>query len=107
MLNIHSGLQFGGEPIIPDWQVQSHRSPFLLGGLAYGPQGSGLQGSSSTTGAMAEICKNARNKNVCVLLFDICCKDILHANAYQIQDAIHYEDLRSGLLLHAVKGSPK
>ena len=59
LLKIHSGLQFGGEPIIPDWQVQSHRSPFLLGGLAYGPQGSGLQGSSSTTGAMAEICKNA------------------------------------------------
>ena len=55
-LKIHSGRQFGGEPVIPDWHEQSHRSPFLLGGLAYGPQGLGLHGSSSTTGAIAETC---------------------------------------------------
>ena len=38
------------------WQEQSQRSPCLLGGLEYGPQGLGLQGSSSTTGSTAKTC---------------------------------------------------
>ena len=38
------------------WQEQSQRSPCLLGGLEYGPQGLGLQGSSSTIGSTAKTC---------------------------------------------------
>ena len=38
---------------MPAWHEQSHRLPLLRGGLEYGPQGFGLQGSSSTTGSMA------------------------------------------------------
>ena len=38
------------------WQEQSQRSPCLLGGLEYGPQGLGLQGSCSTTGSTARTC---------------------------------------------------
>jgi hypothetical protein len=38
------------------WQEQSQRSPCLLGGFEYGPQGLGLQGSSSTTGSTAKTC---------------------------------------------------
>ena len=56
MLKTHSGRQFGGLPIILGWQEQSQRSPCLLGGLEYGPQGLGLQGSSSTIGSTAKTC---------------------------------------------------
>ena len=49
----HSGLQFGGEPIIPGRHVHWHLSPMFLGGLVFGPQGFGLQGSSSMMGSMA------------------------------------------------------
>ena len=56
LLNIHSGWQFGGLPIMFGWQEQSQRSPCLLGGLEYGPQGLGLQGSSSTIGSTAKTC---------------------------------------------------
>jgi hypothetical protein len=51
---MHSGLQLGGEPVIPGRQVQSQRSPFRLGGFVYGPQGFGLHGSSSITGSIAK-----------------------------------------------------
>ena len=50
---VHSGLQFGGEPIIPGRQVHWHLSPIFLGGLVLGPQGLGSQGSSSITGSIA------------------------------------------------------
>ncbi len=53
----HSGRQLGGLPIIPGRQEQSQRSPTTRGGLLLGPQGSGLQGSSATTGSMAKIKK--------------------------------------------------
>ena len=54
----------------------------FLGGLVFGPQGFGLQGSSSMTGAIA---KNAIIKNTQI-----------HALIYS----------RNGFSLHAVKGSP-
>ena len=53
-LTTHSGLQFGGVPIISGRQEQWHLSPICLGGLLFGPQGLGWQGSSSTTGAIAK-----------------------------------------------------
>ena len=51
-LIVHSGLQLGGEPIKSGRHEQSHRSPFCLF-LLFNPQGSGSQGSSTITGAMA------------------------------------------------------
>ena len=65
------------------WQEQSQRSPCLLGGLEYGPQGLGLQGSSSTTGSIAK---------TCIVLKSTSNIDIVY--------------LRRGFCLHAVKGSP-
>ena len=56
-LTTHSGLQFGGVPIISGRQEQWHLSPICLGGLLLGPQGLGSQGSSSTTGAIAKHAK--------------------------------------------------
>ena len=54
-LTVHSGLQFGGEPIIWGWQLHSQRSPTTLGKFEFGPQGLGSQGStSSTIGSIAK-----------------------------------------------------
>ena len=54
-LTVHSGLQFGGEPIIWGWQLHSQRSPTTLGKFEFGPQGFGSQGStSSTIGSIAK-----------------------------------------------------
>lgn len=50
---IHSGLQFGGDPIIPDTHEHLHWPPNTLGGLLFGPQGLGSHGSSATTGSIA------------------------------------------------------
>ena len=51
---VHSGRQFGGEPIIWDWQLHSQRSPTTRGKFAFGPQGFGSHGSiSSTIGSTA------------------------------------------------------
>ena len=83
LLKTHSGWQFGGLPIILGWQEQLQRSPCLLGGLEYGPQGLGLQGSSSTTGSIAR---------TCIVLKSTSNIDIVY--------------LRRGFCLHAVKGSP-
>ena len=55
----HSGRQFGGEPIMPGRQEQSHLSPRFLGGFEKGPQGLGSHGSSASTGAIAETCQHA------------------------------------------------
>ena len=74
-LRMHSGRQFGGEPIMPGKQEQSQRSPTFLGGLEYGPQGLGLQGSSATTGSIAAKIWN------CHLHSKIC---MIHVNFYQI-----------------------
>jgi hypothetical protein len=60
---MHSGLQLGGEPVIPGRQVQSHLSPFLLGKFEYCPQGLGSHGSSSITGSIAKI-----NKKILAIL---------------------------------------
>ena len=66
------------------WQEQSQRSPCLLGGLEYGPQGLGLQGSSSTIGATARTC-------------------IMLIIERQTNTMSH---LRNGFNLQEVKGSP-
>ena len=66
-LRMHSGRQFGGEPIIPGKQEQSQRSPTFLGGLEYGPQGFGSQGSSAITGSMAAKTKNCHlHSKICM-----------------------------------------
>ena len=49
----HSGLQFGGEPIMSGRQVHRHLLPLILGGSEFGPHGFGTHGSSNTTGATA------------------------------------------------------
>ena len=50
---VHSGLQFGGEPIICGKHEHWHCPPLENGGLLFGPQGLGSQGSSGITGAKA------------------------------------------------------
>ena len=79
---VHSGLQFGGEPIIPGRQVHWHRAPTFLGGLLLGPQGLGLHGSSTTTGSIAK------------------------SRSFKMHIMLYFIYLRNGFSLHAVKGSP-
>lgn len=54
LLLIHSGLQFGGEPINSRRQEQDGEAPFTLH-TALGPQGEGLHGFMGTGGTFAEI----------------------------------------------------
>lgn len=44
-LIVHSGRQFGGDPMYPGWQLQAGVSPVLTH-IELGPQGEGWQGSS-------------------------------------------------------------
>ena len=67
-LIIHSGLQFGGEPIIPGRHVHWHLSPTFLGGFVFGPQGFGLQGSSSMTGSIAINTKSKLQNITCTFM---------------------------------------
>ncbi len=58
----HSGLQFGGRPIMPGWQLHSQR-PFLAYGITeLGPQGLGSQGST-TTGSIGRIAEKIQLSN--------------------------------------------
>ena len=50
-LMIHSGLQFGGLPEKLGWQEQT-QAPFISLFWLLGPQGSGSQGFSGTTGSV-------------------------------------------------------
>ena len=58
----HSGLQFGGEPIICGWQEHWHLYPLVNGGLLLGPQGFGSHGSTSATTAW--IAKQISDKKI-------------------------------------------
>jgi len=69
------GLQFGGDPIIWGWQVHWQVSPLDLGGLLFGPQGLGLHGSSTTTGAKAKT-------QLCHFKFQ--CKIVLQFSTYLV-----------------------
>ena len=53
-LTTHSGLQFGGDPIISGKHEHWQRSPICRGGKALSPHGFGSQGSSATIGSMAD-----------------------------------------------------
>ena len=50
-LKAHSGLQFGGAPIISGKHEHLHSTSKLIGGFVFGPQGFGTQGSSVITGS--------------------------------------------------------
>jgi hypothetical protein len=58
-LMIHSGRQFGGLPEKLGWQEQT-QAPFISLFWLLGPQGSGSQGFSGTTGSVnkQKICKS-------------------------------------------------
>ena len=62
-LTTHSGLQFGGEPIIFGEQLQSQRSPTVRGGMELLPHGFGLQGSVST-GSITEVNNVRKSPNM-------------------------------------------
>lgn len=57
LLLIHSGLQFGGEPINSDKQEQDGESPWTLH-WEFGPQGDGTQGFPTGCDISAAVIKN-------------------------------------------------
>ena len=59
IMYIYPSLQFGGDPNILGKHEQSQRVPRFRGVLEYGPQGLGSHGSSTTTGSIAETCRNS------------------------------------------------
>ena len=52
----HSGLQFGGLPIILGRHEHEQVSPITFGMFEFGPQGLGSQGSSAMIGSVAKKC---------------------------------------------------